>query len=159
MPDLPPALKIATVWALIALALFLGVKAWERESARTRVTVGDGSVEIRRSPDGHFHWPGTLGGRRVDFLVDTGATTSAIDDGLARALGLPEVGSATVRTANGVAQARIVVADLRLDGGVTVTGLRLAALPALDGAPLLGMDVLGRLHWTQDGGVLRLRAR
>lgn len=159
MRDLPHGLKIATVWALVTLVVFLGIRAWERESARSRVTAGEGTVEIRRSPDGHFHWPGTIRGRRLDFLVDTGATTSAIDEDLARELDLPVVGRIEVRTAGGSAQARVVIADLRLEGGVSVTALRLAALPHLDGGPLLGMDVLGRLRWSQDGGVLRLHAR
>jgi hypothetical protein len=35
--------------------------------------------------------------------------------------------------------------------------LRVSVLPALD-APLLGMDVLSRLHWSQQGSVLRIEA-
>jgi predicted aspartyl protease len=34
------------------------------------------AVEIRRAPDGHYHWPGRLNGVATDF-VDTGATTTA----------------------------------------------------------------------------------
>jgi len=34
--------------------------------------------------------------------------------------------------------------------------LPIVALPALDDRPLLGMDVLGRLHWQQRDGVLRI---
>ena len=33
--------------------------------------------------------------------------------------------------------------------------LRVVALPGLD-APLLGMDVLGRMRWQQDAGTLRI---
>ena len=36
-----------------------------------------------------------------------------------------------------------------------VDRLRAIALPRLD-APLLGMDVLGRLHWQQRDGALRI---
>jgi aspartyl protease family protein len=32
----------------------------------------------------------------------------------------------------------------------------MAALPGLGERPLLGMDVLGRLHWQQRQGVLRI---
>jgi aspartyl protease family protein len=52
-------------------------------------------------------------------------------------------------------QGRRVQADLQLDGGVQAERLRMTALPGLS-APLLGMDVLGRLRWQQDGGVLRV---
>ena len=47
-------------------------------------------------------------------------------------------------------------ADLLLQGGVRVDRLPITVLPAL-GAPLLGMDVLGKLSFSQSGGVLRLR--
>jgi aspartyl protease family protein len=43
-----------------------------------------------------------------------------------------------------------------LEGGVQVQRLRMAALPGLGEHPLLGMDVLGRLHWQQRQGVLRI---
>ena len=46
-------------------------------------------------------------------------------------------------------------ADLVLDGGVRAERLRMVALPRLE-APLLGMDVLGRLHWQQRDGALRI---
>ena len=45
--------------------------------------------------------------------------------------------------------------DLALDGGVSVTRLRMTALPGLS-KPLLGMDVLGRLSLQQSDGVLRV---
>ena len=46
-------------------------------------------------------------------------------------------------------------ADLELRGGVRIERLRIVALPALQ-APLLGMDVLGKLHWRQSDGVLSI---
>ena len=35
----------------------------------------------------------------------------------------------------------------------------MVALPALADRPLLGMDVLGRLHWQQRDGVMRIDLR
>jgi aspartyl protease family protein len=123
------------------------------------------AITIQRSGDGHYHWPGRIGVagsigsggalREIEFLVDTGATGTAIPSALARELGLQVVGSMQSNTAGGVVQGQIVLADLQLDGGVRAERLRVAALPQL-GAPLLGMDVLGRLAWRQDGGVLRV---
>ena len=49
--------------------------------------------------------------------------------------------------------------DLTLDGGVRAERLRAVALPGLDENPLLGMDVLGKLSWRQEGGVLRIDLR
>ena len=62
-------------------------------------------------------------------------------------------GSTRSQTAGGTVRGDIVRADLELHGGVRVRQLRIVALPALT-APLLGMDVLGRLHWRQSGGEL-----
>jgi len=42
-----------------------------------------------------------------------------------------------------------------LDGGVRAERMRMVALPRL-ASPLLGMDVLGKLHWQQRDGVLHI---
>ncbi|MBK6469918.1 MAG: clan AA aspartic protease [Betaproteobacteria bacterium] len=154
MHELPGWLKHTTVWLLLAVGLFLGVQAWQRQATQARIEVMGGVVEIRRSADGHYHWPGSVGGQPVDFLVDTGATGTAIPAALARQLGLPVVGRARSNTAGGVVDAEIVQGDLLLQGGVRAERLRMTALPDLH-APLLGMDVLGKLRWQQQQGVLR----
>jgi aspartyl protease family protein len=156
MNDFPRTLKFATVWLLIGAALFLGVQWWQSQERRTRFTVQSGVVELQRAADGHYHWPGRIDGEAVDFLVDTGATGSAMPLALARRLGLPEVGQIRTQTAGGEVMGTLVLADVTLDGGVRVQRLRMAALPGLGDRPLLGMDVLGRLHWQQRQGVLRI---
>jgi aspartyl protease family protein len=156
MNDFPRTLKFATVWLLIGAALFLGVQWWQSQERRTRFSVQSGVVELQRAADGHYHWPGRIDGEAVDFLVDTGATGSAMPLALARRLGLPEVGQIRTQTAGGEVMGTLVLADVALDGGVRVQRLRVAALPGLGDRPLLGMDVLGRLHWQQRQGVLRI---
>ena len=153
--ELPPWLKHTTVWLVLAVALFLGVQAWQAREQATRFVVDGGTLQIRRGADGHYHWPGTVGGRKVDFLVDTGATGTAIPTALAQELGLASVGSIQSNTAGGVVNGTVVVAELVLDGGVRVERLHIAALPRL-ASPLLGMDVLGRLRLQQSDGVLRI---
>lgn len=153
MNELPPALKRATVWLLAGLAVFLGVQALLAHRERARFEVSGTQVVIRRSADGHYHWPATVDGRAVDFLVDTGATRSALPAALAQRLGLPSEGSARSATAAGVVEGTVVRADLELRGGLRVRQARLVALPALP-APLLGMDVLGKLRWRQADGTL-----
>lgn len=158
MSEFPRTLKIATVWLLLGLVVFLGFRALEAREERTRFSVDGAAIEIRRAADGHYHWPGRLNGRAVDFLVDTGATRSAISADLARELGLEAIGSVQSNTAGGVVRGEIARADLALEGGVRAERLPLVVLPALGDKPLLGMDVLGRLRWQQDGGVLRIEA-
>jgi aspartyl protease family protein len=155
MNELPAWLKHTTVWLLLGLMMFLGVQAWQARERQTRFVVDGQTVEIRRSADGHYHWSGRLAGREVEFLVDTGATGTAIPARLAEELGLPTQGVVQSATAGGLVQGRVVVADLELDGGVRADRLRITALPQLH-APLLGMDVLGRLPLQQERGVLRI---
>jgi aspartyl protease family protein len=156
--ELPGWLKHATLWLLLGAGLFVAVQAWQRNREAARFTVAtSGQILIERSGDGQFHWPGSVAGEAVDFLVDTGASSTAIPLALAERLNLPVQGHVQSNTAGGVVNGRVVVADVVLQGGVAAQRLRLVALPRLD-KPLLGMDVLGRLRWSQDGGVLRVAA-
>ena len=84
MNDIPHWLKHLTVWLLLGLAVFLGVQAFQARQAATNFVIDGGTVELRRGADGHYHWPGRVNGRAVDFLVDTGATGTAIPAALAR---------------------------------------------------------------------------
>lgn len=152
-----PTLKLATVWLVIGTAVFLGVQAWQSQQRASRVTLADGTVELRRGADGHFHWPGQVNGVALDFLVDTGATRSALPESLARQAGLQPEATVQSSTAGGVVQGWSARADLTLQGGLRAERLPITVLPNL-GAPLLGMDVLSRLHFSQQGGVLRLQA-
>jgi aspartyl protease family protein len=156
--ELPRTLKFATIWLLLGAIVFVGFQWREHEAQRASFSAVGDVIEIRRSDDGHYHWPGTLNGRAVDFLVDTGATGVAIPAELARELGLQGEGSVRSSTAGGPVIGQVVRADLGLDGGVRVERLRMVALPHLE-SPLLGMDVLGRLPWQQQGGALRIDLR
>ena len=159
MSELPRTLKIATVWLLLGALVFLGVQAWQREQQATRFSAAGGVIEIRRGRDGHYHWPGTINGVAVDFLVDTGATSTAIPARLASELGLEAIGRVRSQTAGGAVTGQVVRADVTLRGGVVARNLRVVALEGLDERPLLGMDVLGRLHWRQSAGVLTIEPR
>lgn len=159
MRDFPHTLKIATVWGLLGVALFLAVQFWQTRAERARfATATDGAIEIRRGPDGHYHWPGRVNGVEVEFLVDTGASATALPVAIAERAGLRADGSVTSSTAGGTVRGMLARADIELAGGVRAERLRVAVLPDL-AAPLLGMDVLSQLHFSQSGGVLRLTPR
>lgn len=157
--ELPRTFKVVTVWLLVGLGLFLAVQWWQHRAAQARFSIGGEVVEIRRGPDGHYHWPGTIEGRAVDFLIDTGATGTAIPTALARELGLRAIDTVQSSTAGGVVTGEVVRADIELHGGVRAQRLAVVALPGLDDRPLLGMDVLSRLQWQQRDGVLRIDLR
>jgi aspartyl protease family protein len=157
--ELPRTLKVATVWLLLGAALFVGVQYWQHREQATRFQVQGEVVEIRRGGDGHYHWPGRINGREVDFLVDTGATGTAISSALARELRLESLGEVRSNTAGGVVSGQVVRADVLLQGGVSAQALRVVALPGLGENPLLGMDVLSKLRWQQSDGRLRIELK
>jgi aspartyl protease family protein len=154
--ELPRSFKLITVWLLVGAGVFVGVQWWQHRAQQTRFQANGETVEIRRGVDGHYHWPGTVNGRAVDFLVDTGATGTAIPAALAREIGLKPIGTVQSHTAGGVVTGQVVRADIELEGGVIIERLPVVALPALGGSPLLGMDVLGKLRWRQGDAVLRI---
>jgi aspartyl protease family protein len=149
--------KLVTVWLLIGTALFVAVQAMQHRAAQSRFSfdTASGRIELKRAPDGHFHWPGRVNGVAVDFLVDTGATGTALPLALAQQAGLELEGAVRSSTAGGVVEGRLARADVVLQGGVVAERLRVAVLPRLS-SPLLGMDVISRLRLTQSDGVLTL---
>jgi len=152
--ELPRTFKVMTVWLLVGTALFLAVQAYLAQQQRARFHAdGMGVVTLRRSADGHFHWPARVNGMAVEFLVDTGATRSALPGALAERLGLARGRSVHSSTAGGLASGYEAQVDLALEGGPQAERLRVTVLPELQ-APLLGMDVLGRLRFTQSDGLL-----
>jgi aspartyl protease family protein len=155
--ELPRSLKLATVWLLLGALVFVAVQAWQSQQQRALFSVDavSGAIELKRAVDGHFHWPGTVNGIAVDFLVDTGATGTAIPQALADRAGLVSDGSLRSSTAGGVVHGTLARADVALQGGVKAERLRVAVLPRLE-SPLLGMDVLSKMRFTQSDGVLRL---
>jgi len=157
--ELPQNFKVVTVWLLLGVAVFLGVQWWQHREAQARFQFAGEVIEIRRGSDGHYHWPGRINGREVDFLIDTGATGTAISAALADELRLESIDTVQSHTAAGVVTGQVVRADVALRGGVSATRLRVTALPGLGERPLLGMDVLGRLRWQQHDGVLRIDLR
>lgn len=157
MKEFPHTLKIATVWLVLGVAVFLGLRFVEHQRSQTQfqVTAG-GLIEIRRGPDGHYHWPGSINGLPVDFLIDTGATGTAMSQAMARRLSLEPLRRVQSQTAGGVVTGELVRADLVLQGGVRIDRLAVTALAGLNDRPLLGMDVMGRLRWQQHNGVLTI---
>ena len=151
--------KLVTLWLLLGVAVFLGVQGWQAHQRRERFSFDavSGVIELRRGPDGHFHWPGSVDGIAVDFLVDTGATATALPHALVERAGLQTFGSVQSSTAGGVVRGTLARADLTLLGGVRAERLIVAVLPRLE-SPLLGMDVLSKMRFTQSHGVLRLEA-
>ena len=155
--ELPHTFKLLTIWLILGVMVFLGFKAYERQQQQQRFTMSGQTVVLQRSADGHFHWPGEVNGVAVDFLIDTGATGTALPISVAQQAGLTAERRVTSNTAGGQSQGFLARADIALRGGVRAERLPVTVLPRLD-APLLGMDVLSRLKFSQQDGSLRIEA-
>lgn len=106
-------------------------------------------VVLDADPRGHFVSAARINGRRVEVMVDTGASVVALNAETARRLGiLPPASaySASIGTANGVVDvAPVVLSEIRL-GEVTIHNVNAAIVPGdVLGVNLLGMSFLGRL--------------
>jgi aspartyl protease family protein len=117
-------------------------------------------VQIWRDPSGMFRTVGSINGLPVKFLVDTGASSVAMNSAQARRLGIDfrVIGEpAAVMTASRLERVYRVRLDTVKVGAIT---LRNVEAVVLDGAqpdsPLLGMSFLGRLQMANDGRRLTL---
>lgn len=123
-------------------------------------TAQTAAVRIARGDGGMYHTAGTINGQSVEFLVDTGATTVAMNDATARALGIDyRAGSrGLVETASGITEAygvtlrEVGVGSIRLPNvqAVVIRGAQPSRV-------LLGMSFLSRtqIEHAQDMLVLR----
>jgi aspartyl protease family protein len=107
------------------------------------------SVVIQRGPNGHFEVEGSVDGRHMKFMVDTGASVIALTERDAAMLGIHPAMSeyvALVKTANGTARAAPTRLDMVEIDDLVVHDVDAVVLP--DSAlsdNLLGMTFLSRL--------------
>jgi aspartyl protease family protein len=116
------------------------------------------NVVLTKGSNGHFEVEARVDGRRLEFLVDTGASHIALRESAAARLGIhPRPSDYTVRvsTANGVTKAALV--QLR---SVEIGDIVVRDVPAIVhsdaglGVNLLGMSFLSRVRWTHERGKL-----
>lgn len=125
--------------------------------------VAGGETRVQLARDGHFWIRADVDGTEAAFLVDTGATLTAVSSGLARDAGLaPRPGGMPVRivTANGAVTADLTTIDRLAFGNIEATGLDAVIAPNLGGTNVVGMNLLSRLaSWRVEGNTLILVPR
>ena len=122
--------------------------------------VEGGETRIALAPDGHFWLRAQVNGQPASFLVDTGATLTAVSQNLADAAKLePRRGGlpVTINTANGPVSAQLsTIGELRF-GNVAARGLDVVIAPTLGDTNVVGMNLLSRLaSWRVEGNTLIL---
>ena len=169
--------RMALLWVAIFAAL-LGLLTWGQRQGYLTGRWGEQSTEaaqdgaappvlpnarangetlrIPLAADGHYWVEGTINGTPARFLIDSGATITALSEETARAAGLNyDVGEPGVimTTANGQVEARrSSVAQLAF-GPVAASDLPVVVSPAFGNINVVGMNMLSNLKsWgVQDG--------
>jgi len=120
-------------------------------------------VRIARDPIGMYHSQGSINGTAVKFLVDTGATTVALNGSQARRLGIDfkkHGKPIPINTASGNTVGYLITLDRVKVGAIELFGVEAAVLDGNEPQEaLLGMSFLGRLEIQNDAGLLRLRKK
>ena len=110
---------------------------------------------------GHFMSDGEINGGRVNFLVDTGATTVAIGQLTAQGLrlDLDDGQMSQAETAGGVVNIwRVTLRSLKI-GGLRFDNIDAVVVQADMPHVLLGMNVLGQMEMRRDGRLMRLKKK
>jgi aspartyl protease family protein len=169
VPALGRMLRLASTLGLMGI-LVLVVVQLSRMDPRFELAVPEfgypeqvvegGETRVELARDGHFWLRGELNGHPASFLVDTGATLTAISAETAAAAGLEErSGGLPVRmqTANGPVAAQLTsIEELRF-GNVTARGLDAIIAPGLGPTNVIGMNLLSRLaSWRVEGDTMIL---
>jgi aspartyl protease family protein len=148
-------------WIAIAVVAYFGMDALvkPRVANVTISTGGGGEIVVPRSRDGHYYVAGAINGHPTTFMVDTGASTIAIDPAVARAAKLPKGLPATFNTASGQAAGEVVTTQSVSVGGFQFGALRIAVIDGVGEYGLLGQNVLRDLEVIQSGDQMILRAK
>ena len=118
-------------------------------------------IVISAGPGGHFITAGSINGRSVRFMVDTGATVLALgrDDALRLGLDLSSATAALAETANGSVQVRMITLTRVRVGDVEVANVPAMVVPAAMPYVLLGNSFLSRFQMRRENDVMRLEQR
>ena len=117
-------------------------------AALPKATTQGQALRIPMAQDGHFWVDGNINGTSARFLIDSGATFTALSEQTARSSGLNyDVGEPGVimNTANGQVEAkRSSIATLTI-GPISMSDLPVVVSPAFGGTNVIGMNLLSRL--------------
>ena len=115
-------------------------------------------IVLERNRAGHYVFDGEINHKPVTFLVDTGATMTAIPAHLQDPLGLEAGPAGSVSTANGVTTAYLTRLDHMALGDIELREVPASIIQgmAVDEV-LLGMNVLKHFELVQRGNELIIR--
>jgi aspartyl protease family protein len=112
-------------------------------------------------PGGHFTAQGSINGKSVRFMVDTGATLVALGRDDAERMGIDLNGArmAMMQTANGAVASQLVTLNSVRVGDLELTNVGAVVMPHPMPMVLLGNSFLSRLQMRRENDVMRLERR
>ena len=150
--------KAALAWIAIFAALFAifsfrfeFISIWERVKADISGTAGQSisgeAIELRRQDDGHYWITVDINGKPVRFMIDSGATMTAINATTAKEAGVEANGYPIIlSTANGrVAAKRATVLSLVV-GPHKIENHPVVVSESFGDVNLLGMNFLNNMQ-------------
>ena len=116
-------------------------------------------VILNRNYAGHYVANGRINNIAVTMLVDTGATSIAIPENIAKEMGLTKGQSIQVSTANGFSRAWLTTINSLTIGDIQLFNLQATINPGMNHSDeiLLGMAALRYLDFSQKGDALILQ--
>lgn len=167
-------IKMAFAWIGIFALIFLLVSfrpemklIWQRITGELGLAsapaISGEPMTLRKSDDGHFWVTAQVNGRPMRFMVDSGATFTAISTEAAQAAGIGPSGlglKTVIETANGMVEAdRTTIEDLRV-GSLAMRDHDVLISDGLGDTNLLGMNFLSELEsWRVEGSSMILVPR
>ena len=148
------------IFLAILFGLFDYLTSQQYNPNQNVTTTTDGiqkKVALQRNKHGHYLTNGTINGKDVIFLLDTGATEVAIPEAIARKIGLRKGRAFYVKTANGNTKAYRSHLNSVAIGDIIRYDLNATILPNMPGEEvLLGMNFLKHFEIIQKGKTLTL---
>ncbi|MGP1354271.1 MAG: retropepsin-like aspartic protease family protein [Parasphingopyxis sp.] len=163
------AAKMALAWvAIFAIGLTIyafrndigafGQRIWYEIDPPDSVAVGE-TLRIRKSEDGHFWVNVRINGNEERFLIDSGATVTALSVGAAQRSGVEPGGGfpMILNTANGPISADRAEAETLIVGTIRRDNMPVVVAEEFGGTNVLGMNFLSSLSsWGVEGDWLIL---
>ena len=164
--------KMALAWIAIFAAMFVVfsfrfemLSVWERVKSEFSGTAGQSyvgeAIAIKRQDDGHYWVRTQINGKDVDFMIDSGATTSAVNAKTAAETGLSMDSSGYpifIETANGRVKAYRGVAQRFEIGPLKLVDHKVVVSESLGDTNVLGMNFLDSMKsWKVENNVMTLQ--
>jgi len=146
-------------WCVV-MGLLYGLMTHYLKPKQAQV-LANGDLVIHRSHDGHFYTTGTINGKEVDFMVDTGASLVSVSETFAQQAFIRGGVPTTFHTANGSRPGRVVDGLGVSIGPLSVTNVRVGV--GLDigdeKKALLGQSFLSKFDITMTKNQMVVRSR